>query len=241
MIKCPSVRRYKILNYMPLIKYKKLRELLNFAIPLIIMPISIIFMHYINLDYAIYIFIMFVLCDIYFISGYERKNIGVRRLIVCAIMISICIVGRFIPLFNPIACITILTAINLGAESGFLVGSMSILLSNFFYGQGPYTPFQMFAFGFIGFIAGHIGQILKNNYFALILYSIFSGILYSNIMDIWTVLWYNDTFDLSLYIKALYTAIPFTILYSTSNLFFILILNKPFSHKFDRIKLKYGI
>lgn len=226
---------------MPIIKSKKLREFFNFCLPLIVMPISIIVMHYINLNYAVYIFIMFVLCDIYFISGYERKNIGIRRLIVCAVMISICIVGRFIPLFNPIACITILTAINLGSESGFLVGSMSILLSNFFYGQGPYTPFQMFAFGFIGYVAGLIGDKLKKNYFLLIVYCIIAGVLYSNIMDIWTVLWYNDTFDFGLYLKALYTAIPFTILYVSSNLIFILILNKPFSHKFDRIKLKYGI
>ena len=48
----------------------------------------------------------------------------------------------------------IISAIAFGAEAGFLVGSMTMLVSNFLFGQGPWTPWQMFAMGFIGFLSG---------------------------------------------------------------------------------------
>lgn len=226
---------------MPIIKNENLRKILNVLIPFFFMPISIFICDKLNVSYAFSIFMIFLLSDIYFISGYEKKNIGVRRLIVCAVMAAIAIVGRFIPIFKPIAVITILTAINLGAESGFLVGAMSILVSNFFFGQGPYTVFQMFAFGFIGLIAGYLKNYLIKNNILLMVFTILSGAIYSFIMDIWTVLWYNEGFDVNLYLMALYTAIPYTLIYITSNVIFILLFKKPFNDKFARIKLKYGI
>lgn len=48
----------------------------------------------------------------------------------------------------------ILAGVGLGAEAGFLTGAMAGFVSNFFFGQGPWTPWQMFSFGIIGFLAG---------------------------------------------------------------------------------------
>lgn len=48
----------------------------------------------------------------------------------------------------------VITAVAFGGESGFLVGAVSMLCSNIFLSQGPWTPFQMFAMGVIGFLAG---------------------------------------------------------------------------------------
>ena len=83
----------------------------------------------------------------------------------------------------------------LGSESGFLVGAMSALVTNFYFGQGPWTPFQMFAWGMIGLIAGYLGDPLRRSRIALAVYGAFSGIAYSMIMDIWTVLWYGEGFN----------------------------------------------
>lgn len=56
-----------------------------------------------------------------------------------------------IPSFKPIIAIVIISAIAFGGEAGFLVGAMTMVVSNFLFGQGPWTPWQMFAMGFIGF------------------------------------------------------------------------------------------
>ena len=156
-------------------------------------------------------------------------------------MIALSIAGRFIPFFKPVTAITILTAIYLGGEAGFLVGSFSALLSNFYFGQGPWTAFQMLAWGLIGLFAGFLAKPLEKSKTALLVYGVLSGIAFSFIMDVWTVLWYNGSFNISLYLAALTTAIPHTVLYAVSNFIFLLLLSKPFGEKLNRIKIKYGV
>ena len=88
----------------------------------------------------------------------DKRRTGVRRITLIAVMTALSIVGRFIfaslPAFKPVSAIVILTGIYLGGEAGFLVGSLCAFLSNFYFGQGPWTPFQMAALGIIGLLAG---------------------------------------------------------------------------------------
>ena len=72
-------------------------------------------------------------------------------------------------------------------------------------------------------------------------FALLSGVAFSFIMDIWTVLWYGGSFNPGLYLSAITTAIPHTVLYAVSNLIFILFLSKPFGEKLERIKIKYGV
>ena len=60
-------------------------------------------------------------------------------------------------------------------------------------------------------------------------------------MDIWTMLWYSDGFDLNVYKYALFTAIPYTVSYALSNLIFLFLLAKPLGEKLERVKIKYGV
>ena len=162
-----------------------------------------------------------------------------RRIVLVAIMTALSIAGRFIPMFKPVTAMTIITGAYLGGGSGFLVGALSALLSNFYFGQGPWTPFQMMAWGSIGIVAGCLAKWLKGSRMFMLMFGLLSGIAYSLIMDIWTVLWYAKGFDWSLYMVALVTAIPHTVLYSISNLIFLFIMAKPFGVKLERIKIKY--
>ena len=115
---------------------------------------------------------------------FEKKKTGTRRLVLCAVMIALSVVGRFIPLFKPITALTVITAVYIGAESGFFVGALSAVISNFFFGQGPWTPFQMFAWGMIGFVAGMIGEHMRGRRVLLVIYGVISGIVYSLVMDV---------------------------------------------------------
>ncbi|MBQ3816927.1 MAG: ECF transporter S component [Clostridia bacterium] len=176
---------------------------------------------------------------------FERKESSSKELAVLAVMTSISALGRFVfawlPGFKPVAAITIITAIYLGKEAGFAVGSLSAVVSNFYFGQGPWTPFQMFSWGFIGFIAGLLKNPLKKSKILLCAFGTVSGILFSLTMDVWSVIWADGGFNLSRYIAAVITARFVTAEYALSNIIFLLFLSKPIGEKLERIKKKYGL
>lgn len=192
-------------------------------------------------QYALITLAVAILALALFITGFERKKTGSRRLIIVAVMVALSVAGRFIPLFKPITALTIITAMYLGGEAGFLTGAMSAAVSNFYFGQGPWTPFQMFAWGLIGLFAGLLAEPLKRSRILLLIYGLFAGATYSFVMDVWTVLWYNKGFDSGLYLAALGTALPYTIIYAVSNVIFLYLCARPFGEKLERVKIKYGV
>ncbi len=225
------------------VKNKYLKKGLRFAVPFLLVPATAI-AGSVMFDGKKHFFaacLVATLSILLFMTGFEKRNIGTRRAVICGIMISLNIAGRFIPFFKPITALTVITAINLGAEAGFTVGSLSALLSGFYFGLGPWTSFQMLAWGLIGFFAGILSPVLKKSRGFLLLYGVISGIAFSFIMDVWTVLWYNDGFNPTLYISAIITAIPHTVLYSVSNFVFLFFLSRPIGEKLERVKIKYGI
>ena len=228
---------------MIVIKNHKVKKILRIIIPLVLIPAvavcgSVLFSEqkhiFVSLVVAFFSLVLFI-------TGFERKMTGTRRMVLVAVMTAISVLGRFIPFFKPITALTVITAMYLGGEAGFLVGSLSALLSNFYFGQGPWTAFQMLAWGLIGYVAGLIAERLKRNRALLLTYGVLSGVAFSLIMDVWTVLWYSAGFDLELYLASITAAIPHTILYAVSNFVFLYFLAKPFGDKLERMKIKYGV
>lgn len=228
---------------MIVIKNHKVKRILRIIIPLVLIPAvavcgSVLFSEqkhiFVSLVVAFFSLVLFI-------TGFERKMTGTRRMVLVAVMTAISVLGRFIPFFKPITALTVITAMYLGGEAGFLVGSLSALLSNFYFGQGPWTAFQMLAWGLIGYVAGLIAERLKSNRALLLTYGVLSGVAFSLIMDVWTVLWYSAGFDVELYLASITAAIPHTILYAVSNFVFLYFLAKPFGDKLERMKIKYGV
>ena len=191
------------------------------------------------------IIIAFLSCIPFFVR-FESKKPKTREIMVIVVMVSITVTSRIIfapiPGFKPVTALTAITGMAFGPEAGFLTGSIAALVSNMFFGQGPWTPFQMIAWGILGFIAGVLAKLnLIKNKVVLVIYSIFSGILYSFIMDIWNVLSIDGLFSLEKYKIAILAAIPFTIVYIISNIFFLALLSKPIGKKLERIKIKHGL
>ncbi|MCQ2493369.1 MAG: ECF transporter S component [Lachnospiraceae bacterium] len=175
----------------------------------------------------------------------DKRKTNVRRIVLIAVMTALSIVSRFIfaavPAFKPMAAIIILTGMYLGCEAGFMCGALTAFLSNFYFGQGPWTPFQMVAFGLVGVTAGLLASSLKKRRIVLVIYGIVAGIFYSFFMDIWTMLWAYSGLNLAGYIAAIATAVPYTVLYAASNVVFLLLLERPFGRRLGRIIHKYRI
>ncbi len=196
-------------------------------------------------QYAFITLAIVILSSIPFFLTFENNNRNTYKMVIIAVMVAMSVAGRFIfaviPGFKPITAIVVITAIYFGCEVGFLTGSLSAVISNFYFGQGPWTPFQMFTWGLIGLLAGKFSFVLKTNRFILAIYGALVGILYSFLMDIWTVLWYDNQFHIKLYLVAIVSSLPYTMIYAISNIIFLLCLAKPIGDKLLRIKSKYGI
>lgn len=183
-----------------------------------------------------------VACVPFFLS-FEKKASNTSKLMITAVMIVLSVVGRLVfyavPFFKPTTAIVVIAAMYLGPETGFVCGAMSALISNTFMGQGPWTPFQMLIWGLIGLLAGLMPAILKKSKVVLSLYGVFSGVLYSLVMDVWTVLWYDGTWNGARYLASVVTALPTTVVYAVSNVIFLLVLAGPMGKKLDRVVAKY--
>lgn len=232
---------------MTVIKNSAIRKALSLALPYVIIPAVVVAGTALFRDkgWAYIIVAVAVLTVLLFISGFEKRKTGTRRLVLVAAFVALASAGRVIcsplPGVNPVTAVTVLAAVYMGGEAGFMIGAFSALISGIFSGLGVWTPFQMFAWGIIGLIAGLLSQVLINSRVKLCVYTFTAGILFSLIMDIWTVLWAYNSFNADAYLAAITTALPFTCIYAVSNVVFTYLLAKPFSEKLGRIKIKYGI
>lgn len=214
--------------------------ILCFVIPTVVLSGALIFK---EKQYAWISLCVTVLSSVPFFLHFEHSENDVRRLTVIAVMVAISVIGRFIfapiPGFKPVTATVVITAMYFGSEAGFMTGALSAVISNFYFGQGPWTPFQMFSWGIVGFIAGVAADPLKRSRIALVIYAVVSGLLYSLLMDVWTVLWADGYFNISRYIAAVISAVQFTVVYAVSNVVFLLLFAKPIGKVLERVKKKY--
>ena len=230
-----------------LIRSARLRRLLGILLPFALIPAVVIWFALgpARGHYALSSLLVTIMALILFSCGFERRKTGSRRMILVAVMTALSVAGRFVfaalPFFKPITAMVIITAIYVGPEAGFLTGALSAVISNFYFGQGPWTPFQMLSWGLLGLFAGLLSRPLKQSRLLLSLYGVLAGTAYSLIMDVWTVMWYNGSLNAELYAAALAAALPVTLMYAISNVIFVNLLARPFGEKLERVKIKYGV
>lgn len=216
--------------------------ILLFLIPLVAVLGAIIFKEKYYAFISVFVAVLALLPLFY---SFNKKQNSSKELVIIAVMVALSAIGRFIfawlPGFKPVTAITIIAAIYLGREAGFAVGAMSAVISNFYFGQGPFTPFQMFSWGLIGFLAGVLSKPLQKNKVILCVFGGLAGVLYSTFMDVFTTLWADGGFNVSRYLASIISALPVTVEYVVSNIIFLLLLTKPIGLKLNRIKTKYGL
>ena len=225
----------------------KIKTVLTYVITLILIPTVILLGVFVfgKKSYpAISAIVALLACVPFFLTFEREKN--TRKIVLLAVMVALCVAGRFIfapiQFFKPVSAIVIMAGMYFGSQFGFLTGALSAVVSDFYFGQGPWTPFQMFSWGLIGLLAGVLSNPLIKSKIVLILYGAFSGVLFSLIMDVWTVLSIDGgEFNIDRFIAATTTALPVIGIYVVSNIIFLLILSPLFGKKIERLKTKYGI
>lgn len=181
-----------------------------------------------------------------FVLGFENRKPTVAELTIIAVMCAIAVVARvsffFLPQIKPIAAIVIITGISLGAESGFVTGVISAFVSNFSFGQGGHTPFQMFALGIIGFFAGLIFKKVPINRITLSIYGAISVlVLYGGIVDINTLFYSMGENTWDSIVKVYSAGFVMNLAFAGSTVVFLIMLYKPVLSKLTRVKKKYHL
>ena len=220
------------------------------ALMLLVVPLllylSVRFFH--GRKYLICSLIVIVAAMLPFFMMFEGRKPKAREIMVISVLAGIGVAGRaaffMVPSFKPVAAIVILTGVSFGGEAGFLVGCLIMMLSNMFMGQGPWTPWQMFSFGIIGFLAGILYQkgILKARKRDLCIYGFLSVVLiYGGIMNPASVLMSYGYITPDSLVAFYISGIPVDLVHALSTVIFIWFLSRPLLEKLERIKKKYGL
>jgi energy-coupling factor transport system substrate-specific component len=200
-------------------------------------------------NYLLPSFGLVLLAVLFVIIRFENRKIEARELVLLAVLAAIAAVGRIpfasIPSVQPTTFVIMMSGFVFGAESGFMIGAVAALASNMILGQGPWTPWQMLAWGLVGLTAGLFN---KNKWLSKkwgkILFGLLWGFLFGWIMNIWSILTITST-ETALTLKMIYTYLAgsalFDLMHSISNVFFILFFGEAWIKILSRFKSKYGI
>lgn len=183
-----------------------------------------------------------------FFLHFEGRRPQARELVLIAVLCAVGVAGRaaffMVPQVKPLLAIVLLSGICFGGETGFLVGAVSALLSNMIFGQGPWTPWQMFAQGLSGYLGGLIFQEkgLPRRTVPICIFGGFAAlVIYGGIMNPASVLTAGIPLTTGAILTGYAAGLPFDALHALSTIVFLAILTKPVLGKLDRIKIKYGL
>lgn len=193
--------------------------------------------------------LIILLAMIPFAVSFEGRKPQARELAILAVMCTIAVISRavfvMIPSFKPMVGIIMIIGISLGSAAGFLTGVISSFVSNFLFGQGLWTPWQMFAFGLAGFLAGILAKagILKpeKRLRAAVFGAVVIMVLVGPILDTCTVFTMISMIDTETILEIYMAGIPFNAVHAAAVFLTMLLLCRPIAEKLERIKVKYGI
>ncbi|MEI3160149.1 MAG: ECF transporter S component [Monoglobus pectinilyticus] len=220
------------------------------VLSLLLIPLCIFLgMKFIHERPYYYISIAIILLSIIpFIVMFEGRKPQARELVTIAVLCTIGVIGKIafymIPQFKPTVAIIIISAMALGSQRGFLIGVITAFVSNIFLGQGPWTPWQMFACGLIGFISGFMYKkeaLPKTTVPICIFGFLITLLIYGGIMNPAALIMANDTISMSTLAAYYISGIPYDIIHAASTVIFLIVLAKPMLTKLDRVKKKYGL
>ncbi|WP_294551675.1 ATP-binding cassette domain-containing protein [uncultured Pseudoflavonifractor sp.] len=226
------------------------RTLAAAALILLLIPLTL-FIGVYYLDGRKYYFIaLLVLLEtmLPFFLIFEGRKPQARELIIIAVLCAIAVAGRavffMLPQFKPVMAMTVIAGVAFGGETGFLVGAVTMLASNVLFSQGPWTPWQMFAMGIIGFLAGILFRKgwLRRTRISLCVYGALAAVLiYGGIMNPASALLWAPELNWGVLAAYYVTGFPMDCIQAAATWIFLWFAAEPMLEKLDRIKVKYGL
>lgn len=182
-----------------------------------------------------------------FFMAFEGRKPQARELVVIAVMCALAIAGRVViplPHFKAAFAIILLCGIAFGPEAGFMIGAITAFASNFFYGQGPFTPWQMFAYGAGGMLAGFLfcKNWLPRKNWVMAAFGFLAVLLWIGpLLDCSSIFLFLPQFTWTAIIATFVSGFYVNVSQAISTALIMLLLGNALLEKLDRVKRKYGM
>ena len=225
------------------------RTAVSSLIALLLIPLTLVFGPKLLGDRSYYAVSLLMVLEamLPFFLAFEGRKPRARELVVTAVLCALGVAGRaaffMLPQCKPVLALTILAGAALGGETGFLVGAVTMLVSNILFSQGPWTSWQMLGMGLCGFLAGLVFRRggLPRKREALCAYGAVSAFLvYGILLNAYSAL--LATGALTWQSLAVYCASGFAMdaVQAGSTAVFLWFFAEPMLDKLERVKIKYG-
>lgn len=214
---------------------------------LVAVPLVLAACAFLNLDQSALLTVVTALLAVgVFFAAFETSRPSLRQVMPTVVLAALAAAGRMlfapIPDFKPVSAICILAGAVFGRRSGFMVGALAALVSNFFFGQGPWTPWQMYAWGLAGYLGGALAATGALDRTPVLLgYGFLSGILYGLILNLWSIIGFYHPQTLAQAALVYAAALPFDVVHGIATALFLAVLYAPWKRKLSRVKRKYAL
>lgn len=187
-----------------------------------------------------------------FFAGYESTRPALRQIMPTLVLAALAAAGRIlfgpIPDFKPVSAIAIIAGASLGRRNGFMVGALAALTSNVFMGQGMWTPWQMYAWGIVGYLGGVLadhGALTRRDGSprpaGILGVGAASGLIYGAVINAYDIIGFVQPLTFAGAIARLAAAVPFDIMHSLATCVFLMALYAPWTRRIGRIVRKFNL
>lgn len=183
-----------------------------------------------------------------FFLTFERRKLKTTEVVCVAAMTALCAASRaafaFIPQVKPMCALVIITAIAFGGNVGFVVGALSVFVSNFMFGQGMFTPFQMLGMGLTGYFCAlaFFDRPKKANRLSVSLIGgVLTFVVYGVIVDTCSVFMMASDYTAKGVLTVYLSGAPFNLIHALTTAAVLFLFFKPMNDKLSRLHTKYGI
>ena len=181
------------------------------------------------------------------LASFEASRPLMRQLMPTIVLAAVAAAGRmlFSPFadIKPVSAICIVAGAALGRRSGFATGALAALTSNFFFGQGPWTPWQMYAWGLVGYLGGVLAErgVFERHASLVLVYGLLSGILYGFILNSWHVIGFVHPLNWHTALLAYGAGAPLDVVHGVATAVFLALIYVPWRRAIERVVAKYGL
>lgn len=167
-----------------------------------------------------------------FYWGFENTEVSAKFIAVVAVLGTVAGLGRIpfaaLPDVQPTTFMVIISGFVLGPQAGFLIGSTAALTSGFFLGQGPWTPWQMVAWGLAGAFGGILKRIFPELRKGLIVVNFVWGYVFGWIMNIWFWMTFISPLNWRSFVSTCVASFGFDTFHAIGNVVFYLLFGSSF-------------
>lgn len=179
-------------------------------------------------------------------ASFEASRPPLRQLMPTAVLAATAAAGRVlfapIPDVKPVSAIAVIAGATLGRRSGFMVGAVAALVSNFFFGQGSWTPWQMYAWGLVGYLGGVIADRgLLERGGVLYAWGFLSALMYGAILNGYYVLGFVRPLTWPSVLATYAAGFPLDCVHGVATAAFLAAIWLPWGRSIRRVVRKYDL